>query len=144
VASAAPAKPGNVSRRPISLTIPPTFMPGDNWTWRVKNLLDGSEATRTQGIREIQGEKVVWNNGTGDLLGNMTRGKTLGVMFDYTPSTYHFVFPLRSGAVYDLAFFQQGVNRSFDANVKLTIGEEADIDTELGKFHAIRIHREVR
>jgi hypothetical protein len=142
----APAKiASSISRRPASLTMPPAFMPGDTWTWRVKNLLDGSEVTRTQGIREIQGEKVLWGNGTtGDLLGNMTHGPTLGVMFDYKPSTYHFVFPLRSGAVYDLAFFQESTARNFDAKVKLTIGEEADIDTQIGKFHAIRIHREVR
>jgi len=145
VASAPPPRPaGNVTRRPVSFTVPPNFVAGDTWTWRVKNLLDESETTRTQGVREIQGEKVIWNYGTGDLLGNMTRGQTLGVMFDYTPSTYHFVFPLRSGAVYDLTFLQQGTNRSFDAAVKLNIGEEADIDTALGKFHAIRIHREVR
>jgi hypothetical protein len=148
VAAAAPAAPviapGTTQRRVASLTMPPTLMAGDSWTWKVKNLLDGTETTRTQRIREVKGEQVVWDHGLGDLMGNFTKAKTLGAMFEYKPSTYHFVFPLRSGAVYDLDFFQQGNEHSFDAKVKLTVGEEAEIDTHVGKFKAIRIHREVK
>jgi hypothetical protein len=126
------------------MTVPPTLMAGDTWTWRVKNVLDGSEALRTQSIREVKGEQVIWEHGIGDLLGNLTRAKTLGIMFDYQPSTYHFVFPLRTGAVYDLDFFQKGTQHSFDAKVKLNIGEEAQLDTAVGKLKAIRIHRDVK
>ena len=65
-------------------------------------------------------------------------------MFEYKPSTYHFVFPLRSGAVYDLDFLQQNKEHAFDAKVKISVGEEAELDTKVGKLKSIHLRREVR
>jgi hypothetical protein len=148
VAAAAPAAPslpaGTIPRRIASLTMPPTLVAGDSWTWNVKNVIDGSEKLRTQAIREVKGEQVVWSHGLGDLMGNLTKAATLGVMYEYTPSTYHFVFPLRTGAVYDLDFFQKGKEHSFDAKVKITVGEEAELDTKVGKLKSIHLRREVK
>jgi hypothetical protein len=148
IASAAPAAPniaaGNLPRRVASFNVPPTLVAGDSWTWRVKNLLDGSEKILTQSIREVRGEQVVWSHGLGDLMGNLTKAKTQGVMYEYRPSTYHFVFPLRTGAVYDLDFLQQNNEHTFDAKVKITAGEEAELDTKAGKMKAIHLRREVK
>jgi hypothetical protein len=65
-------------------------------------------------------------------------------MYEYKPSTYHFVFPLRTGAVYDLDFLQQGVEHTFDAKVKINVGEEAELDTKVGKVKSIHLRREVK
>jgi len=148
VAVAAPTAPsipaGTAQRRIASLTMPPTLVAGDSWTWKVKNELDGTQVLRTQKIREVKGEQVVWEHGLGDLMGNLTKARTLGVMYEYKPSTYHFVFPLRTGAVYDLDFLQQGVEHTFDAKVKINVGEEADLDTKVGKLKSIHLRREVK
>src|SRR5258706_11924367 len=148
VAAAPPAAPslpaGTAQRRIASLTMPPVLVAGDSWTWKVKNMLDGSEALRTHQIPEVTGEQGVWDHGLGDLMGNLTKARTLGVMYENKPSTYHFVFPLRTGALYDLDFLQQGAEHTFDAKVKINVGEEADLDTKAGKLKSIHLRREVK
>jgi len=136
---------GNTPRRLLSMTVPPALQVGDTWTYQITNLVDQTQSKRVQSIKEIKGEEVVWSHGgTGDLLGNYTRvASGNGPMFKYTPSTHHLVFPLRTGAVYDLAFAQESAERSYDAKVKLTVGEEQDLVTAAGKLRAIRVVREV-
>ena len=132
-------------RRLASMTVPPMLQVGDTWIYNITNLVDQSRSTRTQSIREIRGEEVVWSHGgTGDLMGNYTRvASGNGPTYRYTPSTHHFVFPLRTGAVYDLPFVQENDERAYDPRVKLTVGEEQVLETPAGKLRAIRVHREV-
>ena len=136
---------GNTPRRIVSMTVPPALQVGDTWVYNITNLLDQTKTTRTQSIKEIRGEEVLWSHGgTGDLMGNYTRVATgNGPMFRYTPSTHHFVFPLRTGAVYDLAFVQENEQRTYDAKVRLTVGEEQMLELPAGKLRAIRVLREV-
>ena len=137
---------GKTPRRLVSMTVPPALQVGDTWTYRVTNMLDQSEVKRVQSIREIRGEEVVWSHGgTGDLLGNYTlvAGAT-GPKFKYTPSTHHFVFPLRTGAVYDLAFAQESPERSYDAKVRLTVGAEEELETPAGRLRTVKVVREVK
>src|SRR5258706_9296694 len=81
VAAAAPAAPkipaGTTPRRIASLTMPPTLLAGDPWAWKGKDVLYESQALRTQSIREVKGEQVVWDHGLGDLMGNFTHAPTL-------------------------------------------------------------------
>jgi hypothetical protein len=136
---------GNTPRRLVSMTVPPALQVGDTWVYNITNLVDQTRTTRTQSIREIKGEVVVWSHGgTGDLIGNYTRvASGNGPMFRFTPSTHHFVFPLRTGAVYDLAFVQENPERTFDGKVKLTVGEDQVLEIPAGKVRAIRMLREV-
>ena len=137
---------GNTPRKLVSMTVPPALQVGDTWTYRITNLLDQSEVKRVQSIREIKGEEVLWSHGgTGDLLGNYTyvAGST-GPKFRYTPSTHHFVFPLKTGAVYDLAFAQESPERSYDAKVRLTVGAEEELATAAGRLRTIKVVREVK
>ena len=137
---------GTAPRRLVSMTVPPVLQVGDTWTYRISNPLDQSETRREQSIRAIKGEEVLWSHGgTGDLLGNYTRVSSPGgPMFAYTPSTHHFVFPLRTGAVYDLAFAQESPERSFDAKVRLTVGAEEELQTPAGRLRTIKVVREVK
>ncbi|MBC8022254.1 MAG: caspase family protein, partial [Burkholderiales bacterium] len=127
---------GTTPRRLVSMTVPPMLQVGDTWTYRITNMLDQSETRRAQSIRRIEGEEVLWSHGgTGDLLGNYTFvGGPTGPKFKYTPSTHHFVFPLRKGAVYDLAFSQESPERSFDAKVRLSVGAEEELETLAGRL----------
>ncbi len=137
---------GNTPRRLVSMTVPPALQVGDTWTYRITNLLDQSETKRVQSIREVKGEEVLWSHGgTGDLIGNYTYvGGSTGPKYKYTPSTHHFVFPLRTGAVYDLAFAQESPERSFDAKVRLTVGAQEEQDTLAGRLRTVKVAREVR
>ncbi|HUQ29377.1 MAG TPA: caspase family protein [Usitatibacter sp.] len=137
---------GNSPRRLVSMTVPPALQAGDTWTYRITNMLDQSETKRIQSITQVKGEVVHWSHGgTGDLLGNYTLvGGATGPKFKYTPSTHHFVFPLRTGAVYDLAFAQESPERSFDAKVKLSVGPEEELETLAGKLRTIKVVREVK
>ena len=136
---------GSTPRRLLSMTVPPALQVGDTWTYQITNLVDQTQSKRVQSIKEIKGEEVVWSHGgTGDLLGNYTRvASGNGPVFKYTPSTHHLVFPLRTGAVYDLAFVQENPDRTYDGKVKLSVGEEQDLVTAAGKLRAIRVVREV-
>jgi Caspase domain len=145
VPAARPSDPGGKARRIISTTVPPIFEPGDTWTYKVRNMLDQSESERTFGIREINGEQVVWTNGNrGDLLGNFTRATVAGQWNTFSPSNHNYVFPLRPGAAYDVDFVQEGGERVYDGKVRLTVGEEGEIATPAGKLRAIKVAREVQ
>jgi hypothetical protein len=137
---------GNTPRKLVTMTVPPALQVGDTWTYRITNMLDQSESKRVQSIRAIKGEEVLWSHGgTGDLLGNYTYvGGPTGPKFRYTPSTHHFVFPLRPGAVYDLAFAQESTERNYDAKVRLSVGAEEELDTAAGRLRTVKVVREVK
>ena len=139
------ADSGSKTRRVASTTVPPIFQPDDTWTYKVRNMLDQSERERTFTVRKVAGEQVVWGNGlVGDLLGNFTRVPTQGQVHSYTPSTQHYVFPMRPGAVYNVEFVQEAPERTYDAKVRLTVGSEEDIATAAGKLHTVKVTREVQ
>jgi hypothetical protein len=137
---------GTTPRRLVSMTVPPTLQVGDTWTYRITNLVDQSETKRVQSIKDIKGEEVHWSHGgIGDLLGNYTLvGSAGGPKYKFTPSTHHFVFPLRPGAVYDLAFVQENPERSYDGKVRLTVGAEEELQTLAGKLRTIKVVREAK
>jgi uncharacterized caspase-like protein len=141
------ADAGAMGRRIASTTVPPVLQPGDTWTYKVRNMLDQGEREFTFAIREIKGEQVVWANGNlGDLLGNFTRAGVGGQWHTFSPSTHHYIFPMRSGAVYDVEFVQQqeGGGRTYDGKVRLTVGAEEEVTTPAGKLRTVKVTREVR
>ena len=148
MASALPSPasgPGKATRRYTSFTVPPTFVAGDGWVYKVTNMLDNTQGRRNLRVLDVKGEQVTWSNdAVGDLLGNWTRVKIQGQLHTFSPSTQHFVFPLRSAAAYDVAFVQEAGKRIYDGKVRLTVGQEEDIATPAGKFHAIKVTREVK
>jgi len=81
-----PAAPPPASpRRSLPMGSPPAFSVGDNWTYRVTNLLDQTERRGTMRVKAIQGDEVFYANGNiGDVVGNMSRvvrpGGTVEVM----------------------------------------------------------------
>ena len=132
-------------RKVASTTVPPVFQPGDTWTYNVRNMLDQSEGKRSYTVREIDGEQIVWANGiTGDLLGNFTRVRSAGQPNTYTPSTHHYVFPLRPGAVYNMEFVQETPERVYDGKVRLAVGAEEEVATPAGKLRTVKVTREVQ
>ena len=139
------ADAGGKARRVPSTTVPPMFQPGDTWTYTVRDMRDGSEAKRSFTVREINGEQIVWQNELrGDLLGNFTRVPTSGQMHTFTPSTQHYVFPMRPGAMYNLEFVQETPERVYDGKVRLTVGDEEEIATAAGKLRTVKVTREVQ
>jgi hypothetical protein len=145
-ASPAPQAAGpSPSRNLLAPGAPPTFVPGDTWTYRLRNLNDDSERRVTMTVKEIRGGQVVWDNDqTSDLFGNFTRNKVGGQWRTYTPSTHMYVFPLNPGAAFTLT--NEQVNdgkRTYDSRVEIAIVGEEEVVTPAGKFRAVKIDRKV-
>ena len=140
-----PAAPGKATRRYTSFTVPPTFVAGDGWVYKVTNMADNTESRRNFRVAEVKGEQVTWANGAvSDLLGNWTRLPVQGQVHTYSPSTHHFVFPLRTSAAYDVTFVQEAGQRTYDGKVHLAVAEEEEVATPAGRFRAIKVTREAR
>ena len=146
VAATAPA-PGasGVARSVSSPGAPPAFVAGDTWTYRLRNLNDGSERPITMTVKEIRDNQVVWNeNQTSDLFGNFIRNKVGAGWRTYTPSTHMYVFPLNPGATFTLTHEQVNDDkRIYDSRVEIAIGGEEDVVVPAGKFRAVKIDRKV-
>jgi hypothetical protein len=74
---------------------PPAFAVGDNWTYRVLNLLDQTERRGTMRVKAIRGDEVFYANGNvGDVVGNMSRVvRPGGVVEVMQPSNHFYLFP---------------------------------------------------
>ncbi len=130
--------------REVAPSAPPSFAVGDRWTYRVRNLLDETESQRIMSVTKIRGHEVEWKDGAvSDIFGNFSRIRASGKWHTYAPSGHTYVFPLRSGAAYDLAFVQDTGERLFDAKVRIDVGPEEEVATPAGKFRAVRLERRV-
>jgi hypothetical protein len=128
---------------PASIGAPPAFVPGDQWTYRVVNKLDGNERTSNTRVTRVQGDEVAYANGNlGDTVGNMMRvSRGDGRVELLTPSNNFYVFPLKQGSTWDLKSFQEIGERQIDMQIKLTVGVEEEVQAPAGKFRALRIQR---
>ena len=141
---AAPSPASPSPKRSLPMGSPPAFTVGDNWTYRVVNLLDRSERKGHMRVKAIQGDEVFYANGNiGDVVGNMSRvvrpgGAVVEVM---KPSNQFYLFPMRPGATWDLASVQQVGDRMYDLKIKLTVGAEEEVDTAMGKMRGLKIER---
>ena len=142
VAAAAPASAARSS--PVSLGAPPAFVMGDNWTYRVTNLLDQSERKVFLKVTAVHGDEIEYGHGAvrGDIVGNSTHVVREGVADDFRPSNYFYVFPLRGGQTWTLKATQKRGDRQFDMAVKLKVGGEEEVETPMGKLRGVRIERE--
>jgi hypothetical protein len=145
VAAAKPASaaPSAARAMPASIGAPPAFVPGDHWTYRILNKLDGSERTSNTRVTRVQGDEVAYSNGNlGDTVGNLTRvSRGEGRVELLTPSNNFYVFPLKQGSTWDLKGFQEIGERQIDMQIKLTVGVEEEVQAPAGKFRALRIQR---
>jgi hypothetical protein len=139
-----PAAPPQASpRRSLPMGSPPAFSVGDNWTYRVTNLLDQTERRGTMRVKAIQGDEVFYANGNvGDVVGNMSRVvRPGGVVEVMKPSNQFYLFPMRPGASWDLATVQDVGERTYDLRIKLNVGAEEEVDTAMGKMRGVKIER---
>jgi uncharacterized caspase-like protein len=144
----AAAKPSSAARSaarsiPASIGAPPAFVPGDQWTYRILNKLDGSERSNNTRVTRVQGDEVAYSSGSlGDSVGNITRViRGDGRLELLTPSNQFYVFPLKQGSTWDLKGFQEIGERQIDLQIKLTVGIEEEVQAPAGKFRALRIQR---
>ena len=130
--------------RNLPPSAPPALAAGDRWTYRVRNLLDGTESQRSMRVAKIRGGDVEWSDGAvSDIMGNFTRMRLSGKWQTFAPSSHTYVFPLRPGATYDVAFTQEGGDRIYDGKVRITVSGEEEIVTPAGKFRAVKFERQV-
>ena len=143
-ANPAPAPPS--PRRSLPAGSPPAFTVGDNWTYRVTNLLDSTERRGTMRVKAIQGDEVFYANGNvGDVVGNMSRVvRPGGVVEVMQPSNQFYLFPMRTGSSWDLASVQEVGARTYDLRISLKVGAEEEVDTAMGKMRGLRIERVAR
>ena len=125
---------------------PPAFSVGDRWTYRVVNLLDGTERRAQSSVKDIRGDEIHFGNGNvTDAVGNYTRiVRSGGRIESYQPSNYFYVFPLKAGNSYNFKVVQKLDGRSTDLAVKLKVVGEEEVDTKFGKMRALRVERESR
>jgi uncharacterized caspase-like protein len=121
----------------------PSFTVGDTWTYRIANLLDGSERQSTVRITDIRGEQVFYASGSiGDRVGNSLRTVYPGGRVDvFKPANFFYLFPMRSGASSTLKTVQLIGERTLDLDVTLKVGGEEEVETPAGRMKAIRIER---
>ena len=147
VAAAAPASTSGASapRSAISPSAPPTFTPGDTWTYQLRNLVDQSERRVVMTVKEIRGHEVLWTSGeTSDLFGNFTRNKTGENWNSYRPSTHMYVFPLNTGAKFTLTSEHEVEGkRTYDNKTHLAVVGEEDVELPAGRFRAVKIERRI-
>ena len=140
-----PGKTG--AKRSLPASSPPAFAAGDRWTYKMVNLIDQSERDYNVRVKEIKGEEVYYANGNvGDLVGNMStiiRGQ--GRDETMKPSNQFYVFPMRPGATWDVTSSQEvGGSRHFEVKIHLTVGNEEEVDTPMGRMRGIKVERVAR
>lgn len=144
VAAVAPAHaPGPSPKRSLPLGAPPAFSIGDTWKYRVVNLLDHSEREGTMRVKAIRSDEVYYANGNiGDMVGNMSRVvRPGGVVEEMHPSNQFYIFPMRTGATWDVASVQMIGQRTFDLKISLKVGAEEEVDTAMGKMRGLKVQR---
>jgi uncharacterized caspase-like protein len=134
------------TKRSLPAGSPPAFAVGDNWTYRVLNLLDQTERRGTMRVKAIRGDEVFYANGNvGDVVGNMSRVvRPGGVVEVMQPSNHFYLFPMRPGSSWDLASVQDVEARTYDLKVSLKVGAEEEVDTAMGRMRGLRIERVAR
>ena len=142
-AAAAPAPKPAPSKRSLPAGSPPAFVVGDNWTYRVVNLLDQSERRGTMRVKAIQGDEVIYANGNiGDVVGNMSRVvRPGGLVENMQPSNQFYLFPMRPGSTWDVVSQQEVGGRHFELKINLKVGAEEEVDTPMGKMRGLRVER---
>jgi caspase domain-containing protein len=139
-----------VRSAPLPLGSPPTFAPGDAWTYRTRNRLDNSERQGTVRVKEVRAGIVIFESGAvSDLTGNYIRTVRYdGRVDSYTPSLGSYAFPLNVGSGWSMDVEQRMGNaneeRFFDVKVTGKVIGEEEIETPAGRMRALRIEREAR
>jgi len=143
VAAAKPAAPAPSPRRSLPLTAPPAFNVGDTWSYRITNLLDNTQRQGQMRVKAIKGDEVFYANGNiGDMVGNMSRVvRQGGTVEEMHPSNHFYLFPMRTGAAWDLTSVQMIGQRTYDLKVNLKVGAEEEVDTAMGKMRGLRVER---
>jgi len=143
LAAAKPDAQAPSQKRSLPLAAPPAFNVGDTWNYRITNLLDKTERQGRMRVTAIKGDEVFYANGNvGDVVGNMSRVvRQGGVVEEMHPSNHFYLFPMRSGATWDLTSVQTVGNRTFDLKVNLKVGAEEEVDTAMGKMRGLRVER---
>jgi hypothetical protein len=141
-----PATIAQTAKRSVASPFaPPVFVPGDTWTYRVRNLNEESERRITMSVKEVRSTQVVWNgNQTSDLFGNFTRSKSGESWRTFEPSAHLYVFPLNPGARVSLNN-EETVDgkRVFDNRIELAVLGEEQVVLPAGTFRAVKIERKV-
>jgi uncharacterized caspase-like protein len=147
VAAVAPgnAPAASVPRTLASATSPPSFVPGDTWTYRVLNRLDQSERPITMTVKGVQDNEVTWlAEQKSDLLGNFTRIKRGEGWRTYKPASQMYAFPLNPGASSAIRVEETDGQRFWENEIRIDVGQEEEVSLPAGRFRAVKLQREVR
>ncbi len=137
-----PGEPGVPRGAPGAPRAPPAFAKGDRWTYRIRNLLTGSERASVIRVNEMKADEIVFDNGyVTDLVGNTLRTVSGDRVTRYTPSNQLFAFPLNSGGTWNFAFGSESDGRRYDNTVRIVIGGEEEVATPAGTLRAVRLER---
>jgi uncharacterized caspase-like protein len=131
----------------VSPGSPPSYVVGDTWTYRVRNLIDNSVRSNTMSVKDIKDSEVHWNaDQRSDLMGNFTRSKRGEVWRVYTPSSQVYAFPMNPGQTSSVRVLEteSGSKRSWDQEIRIEVLGEEEIETPAGKFRTMKLTREVR
>jgi hypothetical protein len=60
------------------------------------------------------------------------------------PSNQFYLFPMRTGASWDLASVQMVGERTYDLKINLKVGAEEEVDTAMGRMRGLRVERVTR
>lgn len=141
------AQPASVSRGLVGPATPPTYVVGDTWTYRIRNLLDQSERKTTMTVQSIQANEVHWNaDQRSDLMGNFTRSKRGEIWRIYTPASQMYAFPMNAGQSSTIRVLEteSGSKREWDLQIRIDVVGEEEIELPAGKFRAMKLTRELR
>jgi hypothetical protein len=146
LAAAKPATQAPSPKRSLPLGAPPAFSIGDTWSYRILNVLDQTERRGTMTVKAMKGDEIFYANGNiGDMVGNMSRVvRQGGVVEEMHPSNQFYLFPMRTGASWDLASVQMVGERTYDLKINLKVGAEEEVDTSMGKMRGLRVERVTR
>ena len=142
-ASSGPAgKAGAPRPAPAALRAPPVFAKGDRWTYRITNLLTGTERRSVVRVGDVGAEEVRFESGNvTDLVGNTVLQVSGDRVTRFSPSSQVFAFPLRTGGTWTLNYRQEHDGRIFDNKARIVMGGEEDVATPGGTVRAIRLER---
>jgi hypothetical protein len=145
-ASSGPAGKAGVPRSaPAALRAPPVFAKGDRWTYRIRNLLTGTERKSVVRVADVGAEEVRFESGNvTDLVGNTVLQVSGDRVTRFSPSSQLFAFPLRTGGTWTLNYKQEYDGRTFDNKARIVMGGEEDVATPGGTVRAIRLERTVQ
>ncbi len=141
---AATAPTASRSARPAAANPlgPPTYAVGDEWTYRVRNLLDASERNWTIRVTEVLPDRVKVSNGmVMDPAGNILLSVSSNPPSAYSPAAAFYFFPMNPGATVSHKEVQQQGQRTFDIDATVSILAQEEIDTEVVKLRTFRMER---